>query len=400
MSAPADGALAGIRVLDLTSVVMGPMATQILGDLGADVISIESAHADTNRAMGPGPHRYLSGVSLNLLRSKRNIAVDLKREEGRAILRRLAASCDVFITNLRPGPLARMGMRYEDVVALRPDVVYCQAQGFPSDSARADDPAYDDIIQSATGVADATRIAYGEPALVPSIFADKVSGLTVLYAVLAALLHRERTGAGQHIEVPMTEAVKAFMLVEHGAGAVPEPPLGPAGYQRVLTPERRPQRTADGWINVLPYSKEQYDAIFTAGGREDLLGHPSYADGRSRVAHSDFLYQQVRGIIAQRTTAEWLDFCRETQIPATPVITLEEIVAEQPLAEHPLAGSYREVRPGARLAATPMQSRRPAPVPGQHNDEVLAELGYSRAEIDELSASGVLRSIRADGKLG
>ena len=399
MSAPDDGALAGVRVLDLTSVVMGPMATQIMGDLGADVISVESAHPDTNRAMGPGPHRYLSGVSLNLLRSKRNIAIDLKRDEGRDVLRRLAASCDVFITNLRPGPLSRLGMRYEDVVALRPDVVYCQAQGFPRDSERADDPAYDDIIQSATGVADATRLAYGEPALVPSIFADKVSGLTILYSVLAALLHRERTGVGQHIEVPMTEAVKAFMLVEHGAGAVPQPPLGPAGYQRVLTRERRPQRTADGWINVLPYSKEQYDAIFTAGGRTDLLGDVRYADGRSRVANSDFLYQQVRGILTQRTTAEWLEFCRVTQIPATPVITLEEIVAEQPMAEHPLGGSYHQLRPGARLSGTPMRARRPAPVPGQHNDEVLTELGYSRAEIDALASSGVLRSIRADGKL-
>jgi crotonobetainyl-CoA:carnitine CoA-transferase CaiB-like acyl-CoA transferase len=393
------GALAGIRVLDLTSVVMGPMATQILGDLGADVITVESAHPDTNRAMGPGPHRYLSGVSLNLLRSKRNIAVDLKHADGRDLLRRLAATCDVFVTNLRPGPLARMGMRYEDVVALRPDVVYCQAQGFPSDSAHADDPAYDDIIQSASGVADATRQAYGEPALVPSIFADKVSGLTILYSILAALVHRERTGAGQHIEVPMTEAVKAFMLVEHGAGAVPEPPLGPAGYQRVLTRERRPQRTADGWINVLPYSKAQYDAMFTAGGREDLLGDERYADGRSRVANSDFLYQQVRGILAQRTTAEWLEFCRATHIPASPVVTLAEIVAEQPLATHPLAGDYRQVRPGARLSATPMRTRHPAPVPGQHNAEVLAELGYSPEQIDDLAARRVLRSIGADGKL-
>jgi crotonobetainyl-CoA:carnitine CoA-transferase CaiB-like acyl-CoA transferase len=393
------GALTGTRVLDLTSVVMGPMATQILGDLGADVISVESAHPDTNRAMGPGPHRYLSGVSLNLLRSKRNIAVDLKTDAGREVLRRLVASCDVFVTNLRPGPLARMKMRYEDVAAIRPDVIYCQAQGFPSDSERADDPAYDDIIQSATGVADATRRAYGEPALVPSIFADKVAGMTVLYSILAALVHRERTGEGQRIEVAMTEAVKAFMLVEHGSAAVPVPPLGPAGYQRVITPERRPQRTADGWINVLPYSKAQYDAIFTAGGRDDLLGDERYADGRSRVANSDFLYQQVRGIMLQRTTAEWLEFCRRTEIPASPVVTLEEIVAEQPVASHPLVGDYHQVRPGARMSATPMRAQRPAPLPGQDNDEVLLELGYSPEEVKELAERGVLRSVGADGKL-
>ena len=399
MSIGTDGALAGIRVLDLTSVVMGPMATQILGDLGADVISIESAYPDTNRSMGPGPHRYLSGVSLNLLRSKRNIAVDLKADEGREVLRRLVTTCDVFVTNLRPGPLARMQMRYEDVAAIRPDVVYCQAQGFPGDSDRADDPAYDDIIQSATGVADATRIAYGEPKLVPSIFADKVAGMTVLYSVLAALLHRERTGEGQRIEVAMTEAVKAFMLVEHGAAAVPVPPLGPAGYQRVLTPERRPQRTADGWINVLPYSRPQYDAIFSAGGRHDLLGDARYADGRSRIANSDFLYQQVRDIMRQRTTADWLEFCRVAQIPASPVVTLEEIVAEQPVASHPLVGDYHQVRPGARMSATPMRARRPAPLPGQDNDEVLTELGYSAEQIEDLAVRGVLRSIGPDGKL-
>jgi len=385
------GALDGIRVLDLTSVVMGPMATQILGDLGADVITVESATGDTNRAMGNGPHRYLSGVSLNLLRSKRNIAVDLKQPEGRDIILRLAATCDVFVTNLRPGPLSRLQLTYDDVAAVRPDVVYCQAQGFPSDSDRADDPAYDDIIQSASGVADATQRTYGEPALVPSIFADKVAGMTITYAILAALVHRERTGEGQRIEVPMTEAVKAFMLVEHGAEAVPQPALGPAGYARILTRARRPQRTLDGWIGVLPYSKEQYDAIFTAGGRDDLLGDERYATGRARIANSDYLYEQVRGIIAQRTTAEWLEFCKENSIPATRLVTLEEIVAEQPIAEHPVVGAYRQVRPGARLTGTPMQASRPAPLPGQHNHEVLDELGYSADDIDALSKRGVLR---------
>jgi crotonobetainyl-CoA:carnitine CoA-transferase CaiB-like acyl-CoA transferase len=387
----AAGALDGVRVLDLSSVVMGPMATQILGDLGADVITIESATGDTNRAMGPGPHPQLSGISLNLLRNKRNIAIDLKQPRGRDILLRLAATCDVFVTNLRPGPLARLGAAYDDIAAVRPDIVYCQAQGFPSGSDRAEDPAYDDIIQSATGVADATRRAYGEPALVPSIFADKVAGLTIVYAVLAALFHRERTGQGQHLEVPMTDAVKAFMLVEHGAGAIPQPPMATAGYARVLTPQRRPQATSDGWVNVLPYSKQQYDTIFAAGGRDDLIGDERYATGRQRIANSDFLYEQVRGIIATRTTAEWLDFCKVNHIPATKVVTLDEIVAEQPVAEHPVAGSYRQVRPAVRMSATPIDVRRHAPLPGEHNAEVMSLLGYSADEVAELTAAGVLR---------
>lgn len=387
-----NGALAGVRVLDLSSVVMGPMATQILGDLGADVITVEAEKGETNRVMGAGPHRHLSGVSLNLLRSKRNISVDLKHADGREVLLRLAATCDVFVTNLRPRPLSRLRLRYEDIAVVRPDIVYCQAQGFPADSARADDPAYDDIIQSATGVADATLRAYGQPTLVPTIFADKVAGLTIVYSILAALFFRERTGQGQHIEVPMIEAVEAFMLVEHGAEAVPQPPVGPPGYQRVLSPERKPQRTADGWISVLPYSKEQYDALFAAGGRDDLLGDARYGDGRARIANSDFLYQQVRTILVQRTTAEWLEFCRVNHVPATAVVTLDEIVARQPIAAHPLAGDYRQLRPGARLSATPMRQVRHAPLPGQHNQEVLLEIGYTREQIDELAGRGVLRS--------
>jgi crotonobetainyl-CoA:carnitine CoA-transferase CaiB-like acyl-CoA transferase len=392
------GALKGVRVLDLTSVVMGPMATQILGDLGADVITVESARGETNRAMGPGPHSALSGTSLNLLRSKRNIALDLTHPDGRDVLMRLAATCDVFVTNLRPSSLGRLRLTYDEVRYARPDVVYCQAHGFPADTDRANDPAYDDIIQSATGVADAARRAYGEPRLVPILVADKVAGLTIVYAVLAALFHRERSGEGQHIEVPMTQAMTAFMLVEHGAGGVSQPPTGPAGYQRILTPERRPQRTADGWINVLPYSKQQYDTLFAAGGREDLLGDARYADGRARIANSDFLYQQVRAILVQRTTGEWLAFCRDNEIPATPVVTLDELLAEQPVMTHPLAGNYRHIRPGARLAATPMRASRPAPLPGQHNHEVLREVGYSDDDIDDLLTRGVLRGLGSAGR--
>ena len=391
------GALKGVRVLARTSVVMGPMATQILGDLGADVITVESARGETNRVMGPGPHPALSGTSLNLLRSKRNIALDLKHPDGHDVLMRLAAACDVFVTNLRPSSLRRLRLSYDEVRYARPDVVYCQAHGFPAGSDRADDPAYDDIIQSATGVADATRRAYGEPRLVPTLVADKVAGLTIVYAVLAALFHRERSGEGQHIEVPMTQAMTAFMLVEHGAGGVSQPPAGPAGYRRILTPERRPQRTADGWINVLPYLKQQYDTLFAAGGREDLLGDARYADGRARIANSDFLYQQVRAILLQRTTDEWLAFCRDNEIPATPVVTLEELLAEQPVMTHPLVGDYRHVQPGARLAATPMRASRPAPLPGQHNHEVLKEVGYSDDDIDDLITRGVLRSLGLGG---
>jgi crotonobetainyl-CoA:carnitine CoA-transferase CaiB-like acyl-CoA transferase len=386
------GPLAGVRVLDLTSVVMGPLATAILGDLGADVVTIESARGDTNRVMGAGPHSHLSGVSLNLLRNKRNIDLDLKSPEGRAILLRLAARCDVFVTNLRPGPLARLGASYQDIAAVRPEVVYCHAQGWAADSPRGAEAAYDDIVQAASGVADLARRVTGEPALMPTIFADKVAGLTIVYAVLAALLHRERTGEGQQIEVPMADTVSAFLLVEHGAAAIPQPPAGPPGYQRILTPERRPQQTRDGWIAVLPYSREHYDLLFAIGGRPDLVGDPRYADGRSRIANSDFLYRQVRGILRHRTTAEWLELLHRHGIPASPVATLDELVSALPEADHPVAGRYRVIPPPVRFGRTPASVRRPAPLPGEHSEEVLAEAGLGAAEISRLRREGVLRS--------
>jgi crotonobetainyl-CoA:carnitine CoA-transferase CaiB-like acyl-CoA transferase len=196
-------------------------------------VSIESGRGETNRLMGPGPVPQLSGISLNLLRNKRNVALDLKRAEGRAALLRIAATCDVFVTNLRPGPLSRLGLEYDEVAAVRPDIIFCQAHGFPSDGPRADDPAYDDIIQAACGVPDAVRRAGGEPGMVPTLLADKVCGLVLTYAILAARFHRERTGHGQRLELPMVDAMTAFMLVEHGSGAIGRPRAAEAGYRRI-----------------------------------------------------------------------------------------------------------------------------------------------------------------------
>ena len=375
------GPLHGFRVLDLTSVVMGPLCTQILGDQGADVIVIERPAGETNRVMGPGPHLQFSGVALNLMRNKRSVSLDLKTEEGRAALRRIIPTCDVLVTNMLPGVLARLGVTYPEVAALRPDIVYGQSQGFPLDHERADDPAYDDIMQSATGIADAVRRVNGEPGLVPTLVADKVCAFILAQAVTAALLHRARTGEGQHVEVPMVDAMRAFTLVEHGAGAIAEPRTERAGYPRILTPERRPQPTSDGWINILPYSQVHYDRLFTAGGRDDLVGNPAYADGRARIANSAMLYRAVRGIVAQRSTEEWLEFCSRLNIPVSRVVTLEELVDDLPIVDHPVAGRYRYITPGARLSQTPQTLRRHAPTVGEHTAEVLDEVDREAARV-------------------
>jgi crotonobetainyl-CoA:carnitine CoA-transferase CaiB-like acyl-CoA transferase len=387
---PRRGPLDGYRVLDLSSVVMGPFATQQLGDLGADVITIEDRSGDTNRSMGPGPAPGLSGVSLNLMRNKRSVGLDLKHPDGRDAFLRLAATSDVIVTNLRPGPLGRLGLTYAEVVEVRPDVVFCQAHGYRSDSANANAPAYDDIIQSASAVGELFERQGHRPNLLPTLVADKVSGYAIASAVLAALLHRAATGEGQHIEVPMIDVMRSFVLVEHGAGAIPQPSLDTAGYRRILTAERRPQETADGWINVLPYIEPHYHALFRAGGRDDLLDDPRIASRESRIANSDSLYREVADILRQRTTAEWLAFCEAEAIPATGAASLEDLVADLPVDNHPVGGEYRIVPPPVRYSATPASVRSPAPMAGQDGREVLTECGYSEAEVDQLVADGVL----------
>ncbi len=393
-SSDPTGPLTGLRVLDLTAVVMGPYATQMLGDLGADVITVENHRGDTNRLMGPGPHPQLSGVSLNLLRNKRNVALDIRSDAGRKALLRIAATCDVFVSNIRPGALRRARLGYEDLTAVRPDIVYCEAHGFPVGTEREDDPAYDDIVQAETGVADAARRQWGEPLLAPTLVADKVCGLTIVYAILAALVRRERSGKGEHIEVPMAETVKAWMLVEHGSGAIPCPPLREAGYPRILVRNRKPQKTLDGWINVLPYAWVSYDALFEAGGRPDLIGDARYASGRDRILNSDFLYGEVAAILATRTTAEWLAFCKQHDIPAAAVASLDDMVAELPVERHPVVGDYRVIPPPVRFKSAPASVRRPAPLIGADTDEVLGEVGYSASDIASLRESGAVTEPR------
>ena len=384
------GPLDGIRVLDFSSVVMGPYATQLMGDMGADVICIEDPKGDTNRAMGAGPAHHMSGVSLNLLRNKRNVCLNLKKEGARDAFLALAATCDVVVTNLRPGPLGRLRLTYADVCAVRPDVVFCQAHGWPSDSPDAELPAYDDIIQTATGVADTFLLSTGVARMAPTIFADKVSGLTILYSVLAALVHRERTGEGQFIEVPMVDAVSNFILAEHGAAAIPVPPMGPAGYPRILTPNRRPHETSDGWVAILPYSNEHYRLLLIEGRREDLIDDPRLKSARSRIANAGFFYETVSEIVRAQTTEYWMQFCRRNDIPASPVVTLEQLVSALPIAEHDRFGSYRQIGHGARFSATPSSVRRHAPTMGQHDREVLTEVGLSVDEIAALRQSGAL----------
>jgi len=390
----AGGPLTGVRVVELASVIMTPYAGQLLGDLGADVIKVEHAGVDSSRVMGGGPHTDLSGIALNLHRNKRSLFLDVKTPQGRDAFGRLLAGSDVLLTNVRPGALARLGLGYDELAALYPRLVYCQSQGFSSEGDDADRPAYDDIIQAMVGMAWLNQQVLGQTAYVPSIIGDKIAGLTITYAVLAALLQRERTGRAQRVEVPMFDAVLAFNLVEHLSAATF--PGGAAGYARIMTPHRGPHRTSDGYVAMMPYTDENWNALFVELGREDVQQRPWFANHRERLLQADRVYQDLAELISERTTGEWLALCARLNIPASPVASLDDVVNDPREHRgvlrdevHPVVGPYRHINSPFKMSATPQAPLRHAPVVGQHTEEILTELGFSGAEIDELVASGV-----------
>ncbi len=382
--------LAGITVVDLTAVVMGPLGTQILADMGAEVIAIETPTGDANRHMGAGPHPDLSGVAMNLMRNKRSIVIDLRDERGREAFERMVASADVFVTNLRPGSRERARVTYDDLVAIRPDLVWVAAAGYRPDSAAADDAAYDDIIQAATGIVDNHHRAGLPPVISPTLIADKVAGMAIAQAVTAGLLHRERTGEGSAAVLAMHDLLRGFLLVEHGAAAIPEPQLGRAGYPRLLSPERRPLPTTDGLVAVLAYERHHFEGLIRIGGRLEMLDDPRFVSRLGRLEHIDELYREYQRMAATMTTAEFLARCRAEGVPAHQVETLDDVVAALPIVEHPIVGPYR-VTPSLAPGVEPDQvPRRPAPLLGEHGREVLTELGYGEAEINALEDAGVL----------
>jgi crotonobetainyl-CoA:carnitine CoA-transferase CaiB-like acyl-CoA transferase len=382
-------------VLDLTTVVMGPYATQVLGDLGADVVKVETEGGDSSRVMGGGSHAELSGVALNLHRNKRSIGLDLKHPLGKEAFLALLDRSDVMVTNLRPAPIARLGLGYDDVAPSRPALVYVQAHGFRSDTGAAHRPAYDDIIQALTGYPWLNAQVMGATAFVPSTLGDKIAALVIVQSVLAALVHRGRTGEGQRVEVPMFDAVLTFNLVEHLSLATFAG--GPAGYNRVLTSHRGPHRTLDGYIAMLPYTDGQWRALFAAIGREALLDEPWFADHAARLRNIDDVYAALAGIVRERTTAEWLEICEANGVPASPVPSLDEIVDDPELhmgvitdAEHPVVGRYRQIEPAARFSRSPQSVRRPAPLLAEHTREILTEAGYDDSAIDRLLKEGAV----------
>jgi crotonobetainyl-CoA:carnitine CoA-transferase CaiB-like acyl-CoA transferase len=392
-----SGPLTGVRVVDLTSVFLGPYCTQILGDMGADVIKVESPAGDIVRGIGPARHEGMGPLHLSVNRNKRSVVLDLRQPSGHDALLRIAAGADVFVHSMRLQAITRLGLGYEEVAGARPDIVYCAAYGFGEEGSYAGKPAYDDIVQGASGIAALQGLRNGEPEYVTTVIADKTTGLAAAYAIAMALYHRERTGEGQAIEVPMFETMVSFLLVEQLYGMTFDPALGDATYPRTTSEHRRPYRTADGHISVVVYTDEQWQRFFRLAGRPDLVDDERFGTIAGRTEHIDDLYRVVGDLIRPRTTAEWLRLLDEGDIPAMAVRTTDELLADPHLADreliravnHPTEGPIRTVGVPVGFSRTPGRVERMAPLLGEHGPEVLAEAGFSEAEIDDLVHAGV-----------
>jgi crotonobetainyl-CoA:carnitine CoA-transferase CaiB-like acyl-CoA transferase len=381
--AKSSGPLAGVRVIDLTSMVMGPYCTQIMADMGADVIKIEPPEGDNTRYISVGPAHGMSGVFVNVNRGKRSVVLDLRSDADKAALRALVATADVFIHSMRSKAIARLGFGYQDVAAINKKIVYTNCYGYGRRGPDRDLPAYDDTIQAECGLPAVQKLLTGEASFVGTIMADKVAGMTAVYATMMALFHRERTGEGQEVEVSMFETMAAFMLVEHANGAMFDPPLGPAHYHRAVAPNRKPYRTKDGYIAALIYNDKHWSLFVDAV--KPAWANDEFATLAQRAKQIDRVYGLLGETFLERTTQEWLELLRKLGIPTAPLRTTDELFQNAHLNAagffETLDTPHGKVRfPGVPtwLSVTPGRVAGPAPELGANTQEVLAELGLSR----------------------
>jgi crotonobetainyl-CoA:carnitine CoA-transferase CaiB-like acyl-CoA transferase len=378
--------LAGVRIADMSTVVFGPYCTQILADLGADVIKVEPEEGDSIRNVGTPPKTPMMGpVYLRLNRGKRSVSWDMKSEKGKRAVRRLLETSDVFIHNIRPDAIDRLGLGYEAVKKVRPDIIYVHCTGFGLGGPYAGLQAYDDVIQAASGAVSLLPRVDGNPRprYLPMLFADKVSGLHAAYATMAALIARNRDGEGQHVEVPMFESITSFNMVEHLCDATFQPATGRWGYARQLDPVRQPMKTKDGYISIAPYVDDRWVRFFQAAGHPEVLTEERFIDKPTRRKNMTQMYEVAETILPEKTTAEWLKILKEVHVPAMKASEIGDVLDDPHLnaggffkkREHPTEGGYIEVRQPVRFAGVEYPDARHASAIGGDTDEVNRELG-------------------------
>lgn len=396
------GPLKGIKILDLTTVLLGPYATQIMGDLGAEVIKVEGPGGDNIRNGGPKRSDGMGPIFMTINRNKRSVVLDLKKPEAKKVFAKLIAESDVFIHNVRAAGIERLGFDYESVRQIKPDIIYVHAVGYGSTGPYAGLQAFDDLVQSASGAAALIGMVDGnpDPRYIPANIVDKATGLHAVYATLAGLFHKERTGEGQRIEVPMLESFVSFNMVEHLYGHTFEPPTGHLGYSRVINPNRKPYKTKDGYLAILPYDDTQWRMFFELGGRPGVFDDPRFSTFAARTKNIKDLYGIIAEVTIGKTTEEWVKLLGDANIPAMKYNSLDDLMDDEHLThvdfferrEHPSEGTWVSMRPPIAFDKTPSSVRRDPPRLGQNTDEVLKELGYSDEEIAALKQTGAINT--------
>jgi crotonobetainyl-CoA:carnitine CoA-transferase CaiB-like acyl-CoA transferase len=386
------GPLAGIRVVDLTSLIMGPYCTQIMADMGADVIKVEAPAGDDARYISVGPAPGMAGVFVNANRGKRSVVLNLTTAEGKAALAAITKTADIFVHSMRAKAVAKLGFDYAAVAKINPSIIYTNCYGYSRRGPDKDQPAYDDTIQAECGIPAAQHMLTGTYSFVGTVMADKIAGLTALYATMMALFHRERTGEGQEVEIGMFETMASFVLVEHANGALFDPPLGPAVYPRAVAANRRPHRTKDGYVAALIYNDKQWRA-FVEAVQPAWASDPQFATLEQRARQVDKVYGLLAETFREKTTSEWLDLFRKLGIPAAPLRTPGELFDNEHLKAIEFFETVDTAQGAVRFPGIPSWfSRTPgkigggAPKLGEHTAEILEEVGFSSLAEAEVKA--------------